>query len=58
MIILKVELKGNGGESWFIIIDGEIALRFKPGMPWSDMMKVTKAIEDNIEELHIKKDHS
>lgn len=53
--INNVLLKGNGKGDWFIIIDGTVALRFKPEMRWSDMMKVTKAIEDNIVGVHIKK---
>lgn len=54
-IKLETLLKGNGKDDWLIIIDDKVALRFKRGMAWSDMMKVTKVVEENIEGLHIKK---
>lgn len=51
---MKFLLKGNGKNDWFIIINNKIALRFKRGMKWSNMMKVTKIIEDNIVSVHVK----
>lgn len=52
---MKVLLKGNGEKgNWFIVIDGKIALRFKDGMSWKEMMEVTKVVEDNIVGLHVK----
>lgn len=53
---MEVLLKFNDKKgTWFIVIDGKVALQFKDGMTWKDMMNVTKVVEDNIVGVHVKK---